>query len=128
MAGDQGLVNPQIEINDNVYSYIPGSLKVTLGVGEKTVRPLVVGPNTVEYVTTQDSSTKKSKVSLEMAVTNNTVELVKELGALLTGSSIKLSEGSTALSFANMVLINDPETPFEPEGAISFEFEGEQAV
>lgn len=121
----------QLLINGQAILFDQQSLKIVQGYGEITIRTQVFG-KTVVQVPAQDLTTAKSKVMFDLLALDSDTdkEDVKTLirtwkqaanGVLITVVPDGVGKNQ---NLQNMYLTNDPEVDENPNGVVSFVFEG----
>lgn len=131
MAVQKALSNATIIIDDDVISIIPDTLKYNIGRGEKKVRSLSSGGNSIDLVISEDATTKLGKVMFSMPSTTETEDLVDAWDAKYAsgeGCTIQISDAANTKSFRRMFLVNNPETDASSEGVIEIEFTGQPII
>jgi hypothetical protein len=118
-----GLSNPQVSVNDEAVSIFPNSLVFKTSEGDKNVRALGAGGNSVEVVTTEDATTKKSMVKFKISNTINHLNLKRTWGTN-SSNTIEFTENGQNYSFIGMVRTVEPEVPVSADSEIEVEFEG----
>lgn len=118
------LSGSQLIINNEIIPYQSNSLKFDSGTPERKVDPQVVGGGGVENVTTEDFSTAKSKISVDLKTTSQNEVLINGWVTNFDQNLIKIiSNDGVARIFENATLINKPEFDTGADGIISLEFE-----
>lgn len=118
------LYSPTLEVNDQPIAYIPESLSFKFGDGNKIVKALCAGGNSIETVISEDATTKKSMVKFKVADTGEYVTLTRGWSTNINGNTIRLSQGEITVSFRQMVVTNEPEFMTGSNGEVDLEFEG----
>jgi hypothetical protein len=130
MAGLIGFSNPQVVINNVVWSILPNSFKFTDGKGDIKVRALAAGGNSVVTVHTQDKATQIGKIEFEVAVTAANRTAASALKDNIGGNVIQATQVGipTPIIFQNCSMVNDPQWEATADGKAKLEFMGDPAV
>ena len=117
---------PVLTINNKVIAYIGNSLKVKDGNhGVITVTNLTSGGASRTKNVALDTTTLVDEITFELSVNKETYDDVnnwKNLAMAGTPSAITISQGSTAKSYNNMFMTEQPEFGFAADGKITCTF------
>lgn len=117
---------PQVQVNGQTVKIMPGSVERDIP-GERKVRAVSAGGNSVSMVTGLNVEELKASVKFSVAHTAEMVNWVEQIaddanrGVFCT---IKIIEQTKQLSYEQMVLTSKPSAKYEAEGTIDLEFEG----
>lgn len=117
---------PKVQVNGRTIKIIPGSVERDIP-GERKVRAVSSGGNTVSMVVGRNIEELKAGVKFEVPHTAEMVELVEQLADDANRGvpcTIKIIEETKQHAYQQMYLVNKPSAKFEAEGSISLEFEG----
>jgi len=121
----RAIFDATLYVNNNVVAYVANTLKTTSGKGERTVDAQVSGAGATENVTSEDVSTKKSKVMFDLKSTVENKTLARTWQNNFDANVIRVVHGSGAsYIYQNATVINDPEFDLGVDGNASLEFEG----
>lgn len=122
------LSNPTVEVNDQAIAIIPNSLSYKKGQGDKTVKAQSAGGNAVEAIVTENAETKISMVKFKLYNTKENFDLANGWTDLISGNTIRLSEGDLTESFRGMVVTSEPERMIGADGELELEFMGQPVL
>lgn len=117
---------PKVQINGRTIKIIPGSVERDVP-GERKVRAVSAGGNSVSMVSGLNVEELKASVKFSVAHTAEMVDLTEQLaddanrGVFCT---IKIIEQTKQLAYQQMIMTSKPSTKYEAEGEIELEFEG----
>lgn len=117
---------PKVQINGRTIKIITGSVERDIP-GERKVRAVSSGGNSVSMVVGVNVEELKAGVKFSVAHTGEMVNLVEQWaddsnrGVPVT---IKIIEQTKQLAYEQMYLVNKPSAKYEAEGSIDLEFEG----
>ena len=116
-------------INNDIWAYVPNSLKFKEGHPERSVNPQVVGDGAVENEVSENYETLKGSVTVDLKTTTENEIKVNRVQRNFDQNLIKLvsPDGKTRV-FENAVVINDPEFDAGADGVVTVEFESKPAV
>lgn len=121
------LSNPTVVANNNPTAIIPNSFGYTEGLGEQTVRTQSTGGGSVEQVSSEDVTTRKSKFKFEMLNTADNIDLARTWKRNGNQNVFSVSEDSFSRTFTNAIIVNDYEVTLASDGNIALEFESSAA-
>lgn len=122
---------PKVQINGQTVKIIPGSVEVDAGLGERKVRAVSSGGNSVDMVVGVDVEQMVVAVKLSLAHTAENLRLVEKLSDDANRgipATMKIIEQTKQRAFQQMYLTNKPTAKYEAEGAIDLEFAGKQVL
>lgn len=122
----RALSAPMIYLDGFRVKIIPNTLSAEMP-GEVKSRAVSAGGGSIEIVHGYDAEASVCKVKFEVANTAENVDLAKDYKArakITATSTIRIDEDTEVLHFDSMVLGNRIEIPYEPDGKITFEFNG----
>lgn len=123
---NRALSVPGVSVNNTPISIVPNSYKFTRGDGETTVRAASSGGGGVVSVHTEDAESKIGKMSWEMYVTPETIELIAGWKAGIGENFVSAQQvGITPISGSNMSMTNDPDFEASADGKVEVMFEGD---
>lgn len=117
---------PKIQVNGRTIKIIPGSVERDIP-GERKVRAVSSGGNSVSMVSGLNVEELKASVKFSVAHTAEMVDWVEQIaddsnrGVFCT---IKIIEQTKQLSYEQMILTSKPSAKYEAEGSLDVEFEG----
>lgn len=128
---EQGLTNPQLEVNGLSVEIVPNSLVFDEGLGEQTVKAQSAGGGAASSVFFGNAETLISMLKFEVYVTDKKIDLAliwktNENFNILTWTGGRNSNTQRALK--NAALTNNYEVEMKNEGVMSLEFHGEAAI
>lgn len=129
--GDQGLANPQLEVNGLSVEIVPNTLSFDEGGGEQTVKSQSAGGDSVSSVFWENAETKLSMLKFEIFSTDKNIANARiwkfnKNANFLTWSGGNKSNTQRILQFA--ALTNNYEVNLKNEGTLSLEFHGEAVI
>ena len=111
-------------VNNEIWPYVPNSLKWDFGNPEVSVDPQVVGGGLVENVNSKDYSTAKAKIMWDSKSTSENETKLTSLIENFDQNLIKIVDPSGGSRiFENSVVINKPEVDSGSDGVFSIEIE-----
>lgn len=120
----EAIYGADLIVNNEKVDYVPNSLTITLGKGERNLMPLVNGTAGVTVVYSEDISTKKSKVMFDLPTTADNLELVTGWLNNRNANVVSVVNGEeVSLAFLQATVINDPEFATGNEPTVSIEME-----
>ena len=119
-----------LEIDNEIISYCPNTLKYKDGRGEYAVFTESLGDGTVNTLFSEDDENKISSVIFEIYTTSDNVALKDTWKENTTGLSVTVSDSRTgyARSYTKMIMTNDPEISVAQDGKIEIELQGSPAA
>jgi hypothetical protein len=120
----QAIFDATLYVNNEVIPYMPNSLKIIGGKGERVVSAQVSGGGGTENVVSENVETKKGKVSFDLKSTIQNKTNVKGWSRNFDANVIRIvHRDGISFIYQNAVLINDPEFDLGADGIASCEFE-----
>jgi len=114
-------------IDNEIIAHKPNSVMVTLGVGERTVRTQVSGPNSVESIIAENAETRIGKFQLDLENTPRNIINIERIKSKGTVDAVIYGPGVT-INYDGVALLNDPELSLSEDGDHTLEFGGAQGV
>lgn len=127
-----GLSDATVTVNDDVVAIVPGSLKMSEGLGEQQVLAASVGGGRRVQVYSDNPAESFSRVTFELFTTVPNIALArgwkKNRNNNVIGASEQTTDGNFQRTFTQAALTNDYDIEFAPEGKIPLEFKANEAV
>jgi len=122
------LANPTVVANNNPIAIVPNTFTYTEGLGEQQIRVQSGGGAALEYIASDDVTTKKSMFKFEMLNTAENIELAREWKQNANQNVFSVSEDSFSRTFVQSIVTNDYEVSLSSDGNIALEFNAATAV
>lgn len=124
---------PSIEINNKVYPIVGGSLVISLGLGEASLKAQSSGGGRTEAVYSLDVNTRISKGSFKMYCTPENERAIEEIKlkenrntAYISGNVVSTDKPFTKY-LESFTVTNDPQFDLKYEGDVTVEWQAEPA-
>lgn len=129
LNSEKALANVGLQVNGVTVGYLPNTLTITAGNGNRTLRSLTGGGNSLKHVYSEDITTKVSKVTFQLPATAFDIQNIRNWQNNGFNNVIVLSDQSTnfSLTVQKATLINDPDISFSQDSSITVEFQGTPA-
>ncbi len=126
------LSDATLTVNDDVIAYVPDTLKVAPGLGERTVVGASLGGGARKQMYSENPANAFSRTTFDIHTTTEHIEKIREWALNenrnVVGVTAPSSEGNLQQTMTQCTLTNDYELEFAPEGKITAEFMGNTAV
>lgn len=122
------IANPQIIINNEVVSYVPNSVTLTEGFGDRMVSVQTSGNGAVETVFAQNVETAFSIFKFALNSTTDNANIARVWAANNDGNLIQVSQTDFQRSLQNAAIINNYELALSQDGTFELEFHCSAAV
>lgn len=117
---------PGIAVNNIPIEIVPNSFKFVMGKGETNVRSASAGGGASRSIHTENAETKIGKMSWEMYVTDDNIELISGWKANIGTNFVSAQQPVTnPKSGGSMSMVNDPDFEASADGVVAVEFEGD---
>jgi hypothetical protein len=126
----KAMSNPSVIINNEAIAIVPNSLVWKKGHGEVNQRVASTGGDAVEFVLSEDVSTKVGVVQFKLYTTKRNIDFIDVWKILSkTGAiAITINDGDFVQDFIEMVMCNDPDINASADGEIDIEMKGRGLV
>ena len=127
MAGDIGIAESALEVNDEIVSYLSNSLSYNRGGGEVNVVAQTVGGGGIELIATKDAETRIGMIKFSMRSTARSDRLLSEWQNRPIANVVRFSDPESNNSFVltTATVVNNPDLETGADGAVEVEFKGE---
>lgn len=122
------LYDPTIIINNRQIFIKANSGELIEGLGEVTVTALSAGGGVTKTQHAEDISTKVSHLKFKMENSDENIELKRGWKVLVGLNKITIHDKKFTGSIRNCSLTNDPNSMFNTEGEMDFEFKGDVVI
>lgn len=126
MAGEIGISEGTLEVNDEVIAYLSNSLAYNRGGGEVNVVAQTVGGGGIEAVSTTDAETRLGMVKFSMRSTAKADQLLTFWQNSVAVNVVRISDRATGVSMVlrGASVVNNPDLETGADGAVEIEFKG----
>lgn len=120
----RGISNPIIKLNGTTISIVSNSLSYKLGTGDKVIRAISAGGNSITPVITDNVETKLSMLKFSVPNTADGLKISRQVADNGENNEIEIADDDLQVAFTNMALMTEPERPLTQDGVIELEFQG----
>lgn len=124
----RGISNPTIKRNGETISIVPNSLSYKLGTGDKVIRAVSAGNNSIVPVVTDNAETKLGMIKFSVPNTSEGARLARQVADAGEGNEFQIIDEALQVSFSGMSLMTEPERPLSQDGVFELDFMGPQGV
>ena len=126
MAGEIGIAEGALEVNNEIVAYLSNSLVFNRGGGEVNIVAQSVGGGGIETVITTDAETRLGMVKFSMRSTSKSDQLLSDWQNKIGLNVVRISDRFTGTSFvlAGAAVVNNPDLETGADGAVEVEFKG----
>ena len=122
------MYDPEIRINNETFSIVPGSASYISGAGESSVRAQSSGNGEVTMVYSEDVTTKIAKFKVSVYATAEKLKKIKELKTNKANNYVTINDIDVQEVLTDAAIINDPEFNFSNDGEVEIEFAGKPNI
>lgn len=124
----RAISNPTVKWNGQTISIVPNSLSYKLGTGDKNIRAISAGGNSITPVVTENVETKLSMIKFSVPNTSDGLGLARQMAQSGETNEFQIVDAEAQIAFTTMSLMTEPERPLTQDGEVELEFQGPPAT
>ena len=127
------LNDPQVTLNDELLAIVGNSVSFTSGDGERSVKAAGTGGGKGVLTVSENVETKISTAKFAVFATINNVDVIDQAIKRLSNNVLVIAGtdpfgNSLRKTFANAIIMNDPEFNLQADGQIDIEMSSDPVV